>query len=227
VVTASVPGAFKVGTVGKPIEHVELRIAEDGEILVRGACVMQGYYRKPDMTKEAFTPDGWLRTGDIGRLDEDGYLLVTDRKKELLKTAGGKFVAPQPIESHLKTSPYISNAMVVGDRRRFVAVLLVANSAQVEAKARAEGVHFASRVELAAHPWTRQLLQTELDCLTAGMAQYEKPKRFAVLDSEFSFDSGELTYTMKLKRRVIEERYKDVIEALYADGAEPRPPYAE
>jgi long-chain acyl-CoA synthetase len=224
VVTASVPGAFKVGTVGKPIEHVEVRIAEDGEILVRGACVMQGYFGKPEMTKEAFTPDGWLRTGDIGRLDEDGYLLVTDRKKELLKTAGGKFVAPQPIENRLKTSPYISNAVVVGDRRRFVAVLLVPNSAQVEAKARAEGVQFASRVELAAHPWTRLLLQGELDRLMAGMAHYERPKRFAVLDSEFTFGSGELTYTMKLKRRVIEERHKDAIEALYADGAEPCPP---
>ncbi len=227
VVTASVPGACKVGTVGRPIEHVEVRIAEDGEIEVQGSCVMQGYYQKPELTKEAFTEDGWLRTGDIGRLDADGYLVVTDRKKELLKTAGGKYVAPQPIENRLKSSAYISNAMVVGDRRKFVAVLLVPNFAQVEAEAEREGVHFASRADLAAHAWTRQLLQGELERLTKEFAQYERPKRFAVLDDEFSYDSGELTYTMKLKRRVIEERHRAVIEALYADVAEPLPPAGE
>ena len=129
IVSANVPGGNKVGTVGRPIPNVEVRIAEDGEILVRGNCVMQGYYRKPDQTRDTFTADGWLRTGDIGHLDADGYLVVTDRKKELLKTSAGKFVAPQPIENRLKSSPYIANAIVVGDRRKFISVLLVPNFA--------------------------------------------------------------------------------------------------
>src|SRR6202035_447234 len=126
----------KIGTVGRPIPNVQVKIAEDGEILVKGPNVMHGYYHKPEATREVFTSDGWFLTGDIGRLDEDGYLIITDRKKELLKTAGGKFVAPAPIENMLKTSPYISNAIVVGDKRKFVSVLIVANIPAIEAAAR-------------------------------------------------------------------------------------------
>ncbi|MCL6480220.1 MAG: long-chain fatty acid--CoA ligase [Firmicutes bacterium] len=207
----------RLGSVGRPIPNVEVRIAEDGEILVRGPCVMQGYYNKPEQTREAFTEDGWLKTGDIGWMDADGYLYVTDRKKDLIKTAAGKFVAPQPIENRLKTSPYIANAAVVGDRHKFVVALLVPNFAALEARAREHGLTFHSRAELAAHPWVRQLLELELERLTADLAQYERPKRFAVLDHDFSFDGGQLTYTMKLKRRVIEQRYAEQIAALYAD----------
>jgi long-chain acyl-CoA synthetase len=207
----------RLGSVGRPIPNVEVRIAEDGEILVRGPCVMQGYYNKPEQTREAFTEDGWLKTGDIGWLDADGYLYVTDRKKDLIKTAAGKFVAPQPIENRLKTSPYIANAAVVGDRHKFVVALLVPNFAALEVRAREHGLTFHSRAELAAHPWVRQLLEQELEWLTADLAQYERPKRFAVLDHDFSFDGGQLTYTMKLKRRVIEQRYAEQIAALYAD----------
>jgi long-chain acyl-CoA synthetase len=223
VVAANVPGANRVGTVGRPIANVEVRIAEDGEILVRGACVMQGYYHKPAETQEAFTPDSWLRTGDIGYLDADGYLIVTDRKKELLKTSAGKYVAPQPIENLLKSSPYILNAAAVGDKRKFVCVLLVPNFPAIAAKARQAGIEISSPAELATHPWVRGLIAAELERLTARLAQYEKPKRFALLDHDFTFDAGQLTYTMKLKRRVIEERYKDVIEQLYAEVEEPRP----
>ena len=158
VVSANTPKANKVGTVGRPIVDVQVRIADDGEILVKGPCVMQGYYRKPEETRAAFTPDGWFLTGDIGRLDEDGYLVITDRKKELLKTAGGKFVAPAPIENMLKTSPYIANAMVVGDKRKFVSVLIVANVPAIEAAARAGRTRFATPAQMLSDPWVRDLL---------------------------------------------------------------------
>lgn len=223
VVSANTPKANKVGTVGRPIADVQVRIAEDGEILVKGPCVMQGYHRKPEDTRAAITPDGWFSTGDIGRLDEDGYLVITDRKKELLKTAGGKFVAPAPIENTLKTSPYITNAIVVGDKRKFVSVLIVANIPAIEAAARQAGHDFSGPSQVLADPWVRDLLSKEIERLTASLAQYEKPKRFAILEKDFSYASGELTYTIKLKRRVIEEHYQDVIARLYADVEEPRP----
>ena len=223
VVSASTPKAYKVGTVGRPIQGVEVKIAADGEILVKGSCVMQGYYNKPDQTREAFTPDGWLLTGDIGRIDQDGYLLITDRKKELLKTSGGKFVAPAPIENLLKTSPLIANAMVVGDGRKFTSVLVVVNFAGIEEQARMAGREFSTHMQMLTDPWVRDLYTRELERLTAPLAQYEKPKRFALIEQDFTYASGELTYTMKLKRRVIEQRYQDVIARLYADVEEPRP----
>jgi long-chain acyl-CoA synthetase len=223
VVSANTPKANKVGTVGRPVADVQVHIADDGEILVRGPCVMQGYYRKPEETHAVITPDGWFLTGDIGRLDEDGYLIITDRKKELLKTAGGKFVAPAPIENLLKTSPYITNAIVVGDKRKFVSVLIVANVAAIEAASREVRHDFSTSAQVLTDPWVRDLLSREIERLTASLAQYEKPKRFAILDKDFSYASGELTYTLKLKRRVIEEHYQDVIARLYADVEEPRP----
>jgi len=223
VVSGNVPGANKVGTVGRPIPGVQIRIADDGEILVKGPNVMQGYYRKPDQTREVFTPDGWFSTGDIGRLDEDGYLIITDRKKELLKTAAGKFVAPAPIENLLKTSPFISNAIVVGDRRKFVSVLIVPNFATIESEAAKQGQECPMSAKMIGDPWVRDLITREIERLTASLAQYEKPKRFALLEQDFTYASGELTYTMKMKRRVIEQRYQDVIARLYADVEEPRP----
>ena len=223
VVTANTPAANKIDTVGRPIPNVQVRIAEDGEILVKGPNVMQGYYRKPEATREVFTSDGWFRTGDIGRLDEDGYLIITDRKKELLKTAAGKFVAPAPIENTLKTSPYITNAIVVGDTRKFVSVLIVPNFANIEAAGRKSGHDFATPTQMTGDPWVRDLLSSEIERLTAPLAQYEKPKRFALLEQDFTYAGGELTYTMKMKRRVIEQRYQDVISRLYADVEDPRP----
>jgi long-chain acyl-CoA synthetase len=220
VISTNAPGQNKVGTVGRPIAGVEVRIAEDGEILVRGPCVMQGYYLKPEETREALDADGWLRTGDIGHLDEDGYLLVTDRKKDLIKTAGGKFVAPQPIENRLKTSPLILNSAVIGDRRRFVVALIVPHFANVEARAREIGLTFSSPAELAAHPQVREWIGEEIERLTSHLAQYERIKRFALLDHDFTFEGGQLTYTMKLKRRVIEQRYAEIIESLYAEASE-------
>jgi long-chain acyl-CoA synthetase len=162
-------------------------------------------------------------TGDIGRVDADGYLIITDRKKELLKTAGGKYVAPAPIENLLKTSPLIANAMVVGDGRKFASVLVVVNFAGIEAEARKAGREFSTNAQMISDPWVRDLYTHELERLMAPLAQYEKPKRFALLEKDFTFVGGELTYTLKLKRRVIEQRYHDTIERLYADVEEPRP----
>ncbi len=223
IVSTNLPGANKVGSVGKPIPNVEVRIADDDEILVRGPCVMRGYYQKLAETQEVLSADGWLRTGDIGYLDSDGYLVVTDRKKDLLKTAAGKFVAPQPIENSLKSSPFILNAAVVGDKRKFVAALIVPHFSNVQACAAEMGRQFSSHAELAADPWVRELIGEEIKRLTAYLAQYETIKRFTLLDEDFTFENGELTHTLKLKRRVIEQRYSDTIERLYADVEEPRP----
>ena len=217
VVSANCPGANKVGTVGQPIENVSVRIAEDGEILVHGPCVMKGYYQRPADTSAVISPDGWLSTGDIGRLDEEGYLYVTDRKKDLFKTAAGKFVAPQPIENMLKLSPLILNAVLVGDAHKFIAALIVPNFANVEAAAREQGRTFASHEQLAADPWVHELIGREVAQVNSKLAQYETIKRFALLDHDFTFDGGQLTYTLKLKRRVIAERYAKIIEGLYAE----------
>jgi long-chain acyl-CoA synthetase len=223
VVTSNRPDDHKVGTVGRPIPTVQVRIADDGEILVKGTCVMQGYFGKPEATKAVISPDGWLATGDIGRLDADGYLIITDRKKELIKTAGGKYVAPAPIENSLKTSPYILNAIVVGDQRKFCSVLVVLNAPVAQMEAKKQGREFASPSQMLTDSWVRDLLSGEIERLTANLAQYEKPKRFAVLEQDFTTANGELTHTLKMRRRIIEERYKDVIAKLYADVEDPRP----
>lgn len=221
VLTSNYP-TNRVGSSGRPIENVQLRIADDGEILAKGPCVMQGYFKSPEATREAFTEDGWFKTGDIGYLDKDNYLFITDRKKDLLKTAAGKFVAPQPIENSLKTSPYVLNAMVLGDQRKFVVALLVINPVTVSSRLAEDGLEFGSAAEMAAHPRTYALLQAEIDRLTAHLAQYETIKRFALLPEDFTFDNGALTFTMKLKRRVVEHQYHELINKLYADAFEPR-----
>src|SRR6266436_2129718 len=211
------------GSSGRPIPNVQLRIADDGEILAKGPCVMQGYFKSSESTREVLSDDGWFKTGDVGYLDKDNYLFITDRKKDLLKTAAGKFVAPQPIENVLKTSPYILNAMVVGDQRKFVVAVIVHNPVTVSAKLAEDGLTFSSNADLAAHPSTHAIVEKEVARLTTHLAQYETIKRFALLADNLTFDSGSLTFTMKLKRRVVEQQYSDVIDKLYADVAEPRP----
>jgi long-chain acyl-CoA synthetase len=222
VISVNTHQASKVGTVGRPIAHVEVRVAEDGEILTRGPLVMKGYYKRPEDTAAAISADGWLATGDIGRVDPDGYLVITDRKKELLKTAGGKFVAPQPIENSLKMSPYVQSAVVIGDRRKFAVALIVPNFGAVAAEAAKQGMQFASPVEIAKDRWVHDLIAKEMARVNQHLPQYEAIKRFALLAEDFSFEKGELTYTMKLKRRVIDQHYQDVIEGLYAGGEESR-----
>src|SRR5260370_11932257 len=202
-----------MGSSGKPIPNVQVRAAEDGEILVKGPCIMQGYYKNPEATREVLTEDGWFRTGDIGHVAKDNYLFITDRKKDLLKTAAGKVVAPQPIENALKTSPYILNAMVVGDRHKFIVGLLVPNAATVAAKAADQGIKFASNAELAAHPWVHALIGSEVKRLTVHLAQYETIKRFALLPEDFIFENGGFPFTLKLKARVVEQHFAPVLEA--------------
>jgi long-chain acyl-CoA synthetase len=222
ILTSNYPNN-RVGSSGKPIPNVLIRIADDGEILAKGPCVMQGYYKSADATREVIGEDGWFHTGDVGYLDSDNYLFITDRKKDLLKTAAGKFVAPQPIENALKNSPYILNAIVVGDQRKFVVALLIPNPVTVSAKAAEQGISFPTNDAMVAHPWVRALIAGEVQRLTAHLGQWETIKRFALLPEDFTFDNGSLTFTMKLKRRVVEQKYRDVIAQLYADVAEPRP----
>jgi long-chain acyl-CoA synthetase len=218
VISFSVKAPDHIGTSGHVIRDVEVRIADDGEILVRGPCVMMGYYKDTEATRAAISPDGWFATGDIGLLDKDGYLTITDRKRDVLKTAGGKMIAPAPIENALKTSPYIQNVALVGDKRRFIAALIVPDFGNLQGLAREKGLaRGSSSAELCAQPWVRELIEKEIARLTADLAQYETIKRFALLDRDFSFDGGEMTYTLKLKRREIERRYAEAIEGLYAE----------
>ncbi|MGQ9577112.1 MAG: AMP-dependent synthetase/ligase [Candidatus Aminicenantales bacterium] len=208
---------IKLGTVGKPIPGVEVKIAPDGEILTRGPHVMKGYYKKEAETREAFEAD-WFKTGDIGYIDEEGYVVITDRKKDIIVTAGGKNVAPQPIENLLKTSPYIANSVVVGDRRRFISALVVPNFEKIEEWAREKGMVFASRQEMVKNPQVVNFLQTEVDRLTTNLAAYEKVKKIAVLDRDFEIAAGEITPTLKVRRAIIEKRYQALFDELYREA---------
>jgi long-chain acyl-CoA synthetase len=223
ILTVNPPAAPRVGTVGRPLAGVELRIAADGEILARGANIMSGYYNKPDATADVLR-DGWFHTGDIGTIDAEGYLTITDRKKDLLVTSGGKKIAPQPIESTLKRSPLIAEAMVLGDRRKFAAALVVPDFAQLERRLKdlgrppADGISTeAERATLVARADVVALYQEIVDGLNHELAQFERIKRIALLPSEFSIESGELTPTLKVKRKVVEDKWRQQIEALYAE----------
>jgi long-chain acyl-CoA synthetase len=217
VIAANNPSAHRIGSVGKPLANLQVRIAEDGEILVRGPSVFQCYWNKPDETREAFV-DGWFKTGDIGRLDEDGFLYVTDRKKDLLKTSGGKFIAPQPIEGALKHNPMIAEAVVIGDKRNFPAVLIVPNFAALEPWAQERGVTFSSREKLIADARVRAFYEEIVAELNTNLAQFEKLKKVALLAEEFSAANGTMTASLKIRRRAVEERCRGQIEKMYGDG---------
>jgi len=207
---------IRFGTVGKPIPGIQVKIAPDGEILTRGPHVMKGYYKKEAETREAFE-GGWFHTGDIGCFDEDGFLVITDRKKDIIVTAGGKNIAPQPIENMLKTNPYISSAVVLGDRRRFVCALVVPNFEKLEEYARFSNIAFKDRAELVRNEQVVNFVRAEVDRATPGLAMYEKLKRVALLDRDFEIEKGEITPTLKVKRNIIEQKYKDLIDALYEE----------
>jgi long-chain acyl-CoA synthetase len=207
---------LKFGTVGQPVPGVEVRIADDGEILVRGPNVMKGYYKKDAETAEALA-GGWFHTGDIGRLDEEGFLVITDRKKDLIITAGGKNVAPQPIENMIKRSPYIATAVVVGTRRKFVSAIVVPDFEKVEAFAGQRGLSYENRGALCRAAEIQALLAAEVDRFTPGLAPYEKVKKIVVLDRDFELEREELTPTLKVRRAMVEEKYRDLIDALYKD----------
>jgi long-chain acyl-CoA synthetase len=218
VITLNPPGREKSGSVGPPIPGVEVRIDGDGEILTRGPHVMLGYYRNEAATQEALQ-DGWFHTGDIGHLDADGYLVITDRLKDLLVTAGGKKVAPQPLEARLKTSKWVSEAVLLGDQRPYVVALLVPNFANLEAEARERGWPHKSVDELIANPAAHALYQSLIDQINSELARFEQIKKFALLDHELTQEAGELTPTLKVKRRVVTERYASLIEGLYGAQA--------
>jgi len=206
----------KLGSVGKAIPGVQLKIAADGEILAKGPNVMRGYYNKPEATQEAIDSDGWFHTGDIGELDGEGYLKITDRKKDLIKTAGGKYVAPQPIENRVKLNKFVANAVVLGDRRKFPIILVVPNYDQLEPWARERKLAYRSRVELIALPDVQAKVEREVMGMLRDLAKFEMPKQVALIERDFTVDSGELTPTLKVKRRAVEQNYKALIDRVYA-----------
>ncbi len=218
VICLNPPGREKPGSVGPPLPGIEVRIGDEGEILTRGPHVMRGYHGNEEATRAAIR-DGWFHTGDVGHLDADGYLVITDRLKDLLVTAGGKKVAPQPLEGRLKRSKYISEAVMLGDRRPYCVCLIVPSFVLLEKRAKERGWAHASRRELLAHPEVLARYQREIDKLNADLAPFEQIKKFALLDRELSQDAGELTPTLKVRRRVIMQKFADLIESLYASGA--------
>ncbi len=218
VLTLNPLDRIKLGTVGRAIPGVELKIAQDGEILARGPNIMKGYYKLPEATRETINPEGWLLTGDIGELDSDGYLKITDRKKELLKTAGGKYIAPQPIEMVVKRNKFVANAMMYGDRRKFPLILIVPNFDNLERWAQERGLHYSARAELLQLPDVQAKVEREVMDMLRELAKFETPKKVLLLEDDFTIENGELTPTLKVKRREVEKRYKAQIDAVYASG---------
>jgi len=217
VIAVNTPKAHRLGTVGKPLANVEVRIAEDGEILVRGPSIFSGYWNMPKESAEAFT-DGFFKTGDIGNLDADGYLSVTDRKKDLIKTSGGKFIAPQPIEASLRNNPLIAEAVVIGEKRKFPATLILPYFPLLEDWAHTNQVEFSSRADLVREPRVQALYEGIVESINENLARFEKLKKTIVLADEFSVSGGTLTPTLKMKRRAVEARHMAEIDALYASA---------
>ena len=215
VISSNNPHANRLGTVGKPIRNVGVRIANDGEIEVTGPGVMKGYYHKDEATRDAFTTDGWFRTGDIGELDADGFLRITDRKKELFKTSGGKYIAPSPIEQMLRGSRFVNQVVLVGNERKFPAALIVPNFEMLASYANLKELDIQTPAEFCSHPRILDLFARQIDRVTPTLAKFEKVKKFALLEHELTVENGELTPTLKIKRRVIDEKYRDVIDHLY------------
>jgi long-chain acyl-CoA synthetase len=193
-----------------------VRIAEDGEILTRGPHVMKGYFKKPEATAEAIDKEGWFHTGDIGYVDRDGFLVITDRKKDIIVTSGGKNIAPQPVENRLKTNKFFAEVVMIGNKRNFAAALVVPSFEALEAWTKEHGIAAASREELVHRPEVVGHYMGLVEQMTADLAQFEKIRKVALLTREFTQESGELTPTLKVKRRVVEERYRAMIDAIYA-----------
>jgi long-chain acyl-CoA synthetase len=224
VIAVNTPDHFRIGSVGKPIAGVEVKIAADGEILTRGPHVMRGYYNKPEATRDAIDHEGWFHTGDIGVL-EDGFLRITDRKKDIIVTAGGKNIAPQPIENLVKTSKYVSQAVMIGDRRKYPVLLVVPNFEQLEKWAKRRNIIWTDRSQLLAMPTIHAKMTKEVQTKLTGLASFETPKKIALLGTDFSVEGGELTPTLKVKRNVIEKHHRHLIDSLY-DSGEPSAAHA-
>jgi len=204
--------------VGKPIAGVEVRIAADGEILARGPSIMKGYFNNPQATAEAIDAEGWFHTGDIGELRDD-FLSITDRKKDIIVTAGGKNIAPQPIENSIKTNKYVSQAVMIGDKRKYPVLLLVPNFDQLEKWARRAEILWTDRAQLLAIPAVKAKMEREVASSLSALARFEMPKKIGLLEHDFSIERGELTPTLKVKRRVIDTQYKALVDSLYVDDA--------
>ncbi len=217
VIARSTFDAFRANSVGKVIPNLEARLAPDGELEVRGSSVFQGYWQDEEATKKEYTADGWFKTGDIGKF-EDGFLTITDRKKELMKTSGGKYIAPQPVESKLKSDGLVEHAALIGDNRKFVSVLISPNFKALEGWAQKNGVTVSGRPELVKDPKVQKLYQAIAEKVNGGLAHFETIKKVTVVPDEWSVEEGELTPSLKLKRRVITEKYKGQIEAMYGGG---------
>jgi long-chain acyl-CoA synthetase len=216
VICVNTPTDFRIGTVGRPVPGVEVTIAADGEILTRGVSVMKGYYNNPQATAEAIDSDKWFHTGDIGEL-RDGFLAITDRKKDIIVTAGGKNIAPQPIENLVKTNKYVSQAVMIGDKRKFPSILIVPNWDQLESWAKKRNIIWTDRSQLLRMPTIQAKMEKEVNSKIEGLAHYEIPKKVGLLEHEFSLEMGEMPPTHKVKRRVVDKNYKDLIDSLYED----------
>jgi long-chain acyl-CoA synthetase len=208
---------LRFGTVGRPVSGVEVKIAEDGEILAKGPNIMKGYYNKPAETAEVFDGE-WFKTGDVGFIDTDGFITITDRKKDIIVTAGGKNVAPQQIENLLRKSPFIINVLVIGDRRKFISALLVPEFDKLESYAMENKISFSSRGELLNDEKILNKIEEEIAKSTEDLARYEKIKKFALLKRDFEIEKGELTPTFKVKRNIIEDKYKILIDSFYEES---------
>jgi long-chain acyl-CoA synthetase len=219
VITCNRPDRLRPGTVGLPLEGVEVKIAPDGEILARGPNIMKGYFKKPEATAEAIDKDGWFHTGDIGVIDPDGFLAITDRKKDILVTSGGKNIAPQPIENTIKTNKYFAEVVMIGNNRNFPAALVVPNFETLEKWAKEKGLAAGSREDLVKRPEVLAHYQQLVNDLTPDLAQFEKIKKITLIAREFTIEAGELTPTLKVKRRVVEEKYKEMIDRMYKGAA--------
>ena len=218
IISLTPPGSTKYGSCGKPIPEVDVRIADDGEILVRGETIMAGYYGKPELTKEVIDRDGWLHTGDIGHLDDDNYLYITDRKKNILVTAGGKNVAPAPIEHALKRSKFIEDVCLVGDQRKFISAIIVPNFENLKIWADKQTITFSSETEVIENKKIIEMFSKEIESLQSDFARYEKIKKFILLTQPLTVENGELTPSLKIKRNVVEKRFKEQIDQVYLEA---------
>jgi long-chain acyl-CoA synthetase len=207
---------YSIGSIGRPLPGLSVKISEEGEILLKGPTITKGYYNRPDLNAQAFTADGYFRTGDVGYL-KDGELYITERIKDLFKTSNGKYIAPQMIEAKILVDKYIETITIIADERKFVSALIVPVYDLLEKWARENGVSFVSREELCRNPKVNAMLMERIDTLQQTLANYEKIKRFTLLPHHFSMENGEITNTLKIKRNVVAKRYKDVIDAMYKD----------
>jgi long-chain acyl-CoA synthetase len=217
VISSNNPTEVRLGTVGKPITNVKVRIAADGEIEASGPGIMQGYYNKPDATRDAFTEDGWFKTGDIGTIDDDGFLKITDRKKELFKTSGGKYIAPSPIEQMIKGSRFVNQVVLIGNERKFASALIVPNFELLESYAKLKHLNLKTPAEFCRNEKIIDLFERQVRSHTGGLARFETVKKIALLEKELTVEGGELTPTLKVRRRIVDEKYKDIIDKLYEE----------